>query len=561
MPLIDLKTDLKSLKYGSDRPGGGSSREPFITTSIPDGEITPNTPDFLLRDGAIVRGAQDASRLTQLFTTFKGFKFTTNNNLLSRTSVKTEATLPLPAYAGGTANQGVYLPTSTIAQAAIAYSGTHLNLLGLDPFSPMSGVVEGGLFPIGGLIRYEEVASFSNKNGLNRLVKLKDKKIDTRPIGAVGPLGPIQTLISDLPNYSTEILSYSGGPGSILGIGDTIIKRASNTTGLNEYGWTTKDFLTDSFDNISLAKTYFNDNYSSKLKITPSSTDPTGVNILPGISKGTYNSAENFPQGVVSNNEIVTLKTAYSKPDGSELKYTMPGETRTYEANPNFIRNKYGNQAKYNIFEVPKEGTQYSYGTDPFSAPNTQTLNLSTTSSEAPDSQLFKFYLNLIDAENPSTDQYLYWQAYVDSFSDSIGADYDSYNYVGRGYPLYKYKGFNRSINLDFTITANNPTQILPIYTKLNQLIQNMAPNYSNGGYLRGNFVKLTFGDYLNNVPGIVTGFTLNPIFEAGIGLSEPGDTQKQLFKAIKVSGFNFTPIASNDNKIITNKSKFISAI
>jgi hypothetical protein len=29
-----------------------------------------------------------------------------------------------------------------------------------------------------------------------------------------------------------------------------------------------------------------------------------------------------------------------------------------------------------------------------------------------------------------------------------------------------------------------------------------MAPNYSNSGYIRGNFVRLTFGDYLNDVPG-----------------------------------------------------------
>lgn len=35
MPLIDLKTDLTSLKYGSDRPGGGSSKQPFITKDIP----------------------------------------------------------------------------------------------------------------------------------------------------------------------------------------------------------------------------------------------------------------------------------------------------------------------------------------------------------------------------------------------------------------------------------------------------------------------------------------------------------------------------------------------
>ena len=49
MPLINLTTDLKSLRYGSDRPGGGNSGEPFIVTPIPpqdqsNTETTPNVP-------------------------------------------------------------------------------------------------------------------------------------------------------------------------------------------------------------------------------------------------------------------------------------------------------------------------------------------------------------------------------------------------------------------------------------------------------------------------------------------------------------------------------------
>ncbi len=32
MGLLDLKTDLKSLKYGGDRFGGGSSDQPYIQT-------------------------------------------------------------------------------------------------------------------------------------------------------------------------------------------------------------------------------------------------------------------------------------------------------------------------------------------------------------------------------------------------------------------------------------------------------------------------------------------------------------------------------------------------
>jgi hypothetical protein len=36
MGLINLYTDLKSLKFGKDRIGGGSSSQPYIQTPIPE---------------------------------------------------------------------------------------------------------------------------------------------------------------------------------------------------------------------------------------------------------------------------------------------------------------------------------------------------------------------------------------------------------------------------------------------------------------------------------------------------------------------------------------------
>ena len=657
MPLIDLKTDLKSLTYGTDRPGGGSSKEPFITEPIPEGEETTQgaREDFLLRQGAIRNSGKDVSRLTKLFfSTTKGLSFTTTTNLLSRTSVKTEATLG-PAYAGGAINQGVYLPTSTLAQVGIGFTGTHLNLLGLDPTSPMSGVVEGGLFPGGGLIRYEQVVrDLNNQEGdssNNRLVSLYDTKIS-----GLTPT-PKNSLVASSP---LNILSYSGGPGSILGIGNTITKRASNTTGINEYGWQVKDFTAESFSGVSNAKTsldlsnslgasydYFTYNEISNQLVPDPTPEILGINPLDGSqlkrfgpqdnnqtlstledsgslvriskenskvkvadAKTTFNQNnpsgsvdtvtfgagstdkdnnlslpttitsslnyaksgisqaktyfnENNPSGSIdtvafgagADQQIVTLKTAYNKPDGNPITHNNANRTREYNTKNKFKQYRYGNLGS------PQNGnSQYTYGGDKFNANITNDLNTTLPSSDAPNNQLFKFYLNLLDPQSPNTDNYLYFQAYVDSFTDNIGAKYDEYTYTGRGYPSFKYKGFSRDISLSFTIVATNPEQIAPIYSKLNRLIQNMAPNYSNSGYIRGNFVKLTFGDYLNSVPGIVKGFSLNPIFDVGfdIGTGE-NSSGKQLPKGIKVDGFNFTPITDNKSQLVSSNSTFIS--
>ena len=33
--LLNLQTDLKSLRFGKDRPEGGSSQQPYVKTAIP----------------------------------------------------------------------------------------------------------------------------------------------------------------------------------------------------------------------------------------------------------------------------------------------------------------------------------------------------------------------------------------------------------------------------------------------------------------------------------------------------------------------------------------------
>ena len=67
MGLVDLRTDLKSLRFGKDRVGGGSSGQPYRTKPIPnslsDTDVTGG-PDFLLRGGTLVvnRTVDDVSR-------------------------------------------------------------------------------------------------------------------------------------------------------------------------------------------------------------------------------------------------------------------------------------------------------------------------------------------------------------------------------------------------------------------------------------------------------------------------------------------------------------------
>jgi hypothetical protein len=70
MPLVDLKTNLKSLRYGNDQQGGGSSGQPYITTPIPDqlSDIgLPQGVDTFLRNGSLYgeSAENDYSRINE----------------------------------------------------------------------------------------------------------------------------------------------------------------------------------------------------------------------------------------------------------------------------------------------------------------------------------------------------------------------------------------------------------------------------------------------------------------------------------------------------------------
>ena len=212
MPLITSTTNLNKLKFGignaGDRFDNGSSNQPYIRKDIPGvdvdnpnptpitqldssgqpiyGDLEPSSLDILFRGGlnAPRDAVTDVSRLSQMLFDTKspnGLIFTANQQILSRTSVMTEASFGaayggtkapdfIEGDGGGALASGIYLPTSTLAQAGVGFTGTHLNLMGLDPTSPngITGQTSGlsNLFgatgPGGGLRTYLMAASDNN---------------------------------------------------------------------------------------------------------------------------------------------------------------------------------------------------------------------------------------------------------------------------------------------------------------------------------------------------------------------------------------------------------------
>lgn len=224
--LIKLKngdTSLKSLKFGNDRPGGGDSGQPFIKDPI-DQPPSITNEDSIIRGGlkAPLNSLEDVSRLSKYFFNNKssnGTLFAVKQNILSRISPKTEASFGL-GYGGlsrnvnlstgqtsvnqnnGFFNAGIYTPLSTLAQAGVNFSGTHLNKQGLDPTGLSSAL---------SINKYQEVVYKNNlvkNNNVSGIVPLslvnKSKRASNRAGRKLQKLREQETKTSNQLNSSPE---------------------------------------------------------------------------------------------------------------------------------------------------------------------------------------------------------------------------------------------------------------------------------------------------------------------------------------------------------------------
>ncbi len=254
--LLNIRTDLSDYKapqYGYDRRGAGprntnASGQPYEVESVPRrafniSDYGRNTgpsisEDFLLRGGTLTpeRTARDVSRLTKMFFDLKspnGLLFTAKQEVLSRTGVNVLATSTNPTDTDNknrrAFNNGIYLPTSTLAQAAVNPLGGHFLKQGLDPTSdtgPNGGILGGVLSDLFNLNTQDPLGNptyFST-------VAYKEKTNNTTSSRLVGFL---KNNLNE-KNGDTELYNYSGGPGSILGVGKTRINILNDQrTGLN----------------------------------------------------------------------------------------------------------------------------------------------------------------------------------------------------------------------------------------------------------------------------------------------------------------------------------------
>ena len=517
MPLINFKTNLTSLRFGMDQPGGGDSGQPFIQSPIPSAynENIPSIPlsitdfrgiyelnrtslDFPIRGGAIsslVNGAfttnaaiVDTERIKKFFKSApQGEAFIQKQKGLQLSNPKTQVPNSLQ-FVGLSLDNAiipvtqVYNPANTIAQVGVQGTGTHFNRHGNSP-----NVYES----VRQTYQYIAGAPQNNTTATNRLSILRALKLissrnflvssaTTYAIG-IDPLLVDRLGISSIQN---QLFNYPGGPGSTYGDGFTRIFRYTDTDAANiertngfTVGGVNTSYSAIAFTYQQLAAQSTRTNPSSPIQAKIQDFRKQTNNGKPPIIP--------FSPNNYTTSNIVT-----------RLNIGNPGAPR--------VRSSYTNNTdEVGVDKLNKLAPFYfdTNNGDPWNHKDNADRTLATK-------DIIKFAFECIDNDNPTgaSAAALIFRAFLEgSISDTNQANYNTYKYIGRGETFRTYQGFDRNISFTFKMFAQSRQELKPMYQKLNQLVSQVYPDYSNNyNLMRGSVVKLTIGDYLFRTPGFL---------------------------------------------------------
>lgn len=625
--LLTIRTDLSEYKapqYGYDRLGAGSrntnaSGQPYELKTTPKRSFSDRDfgldssgllegADFLLRGGSLLPGAlaQDVSRLTQMMFDLKspnGLLFSVKQNALSRSGVNIKAQGKSANIVGDpnrlALNNGIYLPTSTLAQAAVNPLGGHLLKQGINPFAETNTVTQGntlstgfgGALPLSNPIYLDTIAQNERQQNqpTSRLIQFLDNKI--------------------LSNQGdqTNLYSYSGGPGSTVGVGTTNISISKDRTGRNnpnlggspegtnnffatevDFGYSDYSVFKRKSVNYQGAKIFNGKTVSGLYEditgtnvleaqfktdnldtgalqlfstnvFQPGTLNPQGPTVVPGLGTTmNYNEIQNAYSGSNQNPSDGGVDNVYNR--GVILEdFRQKRSSNKGLPSLDYTRPENRIEGRVSLGDPGRKTTprtSYVTGTgkalDKINAlPLYRSKNIDTNKEI---NDLCKFRIGVIDNNDPSFKTYIHFRAFLDGMDDSYSADWANQKFAGRAENLYNYQGFDRSVNLSWTVAAQSKEELMPMYRKLNYLASVCAPSYSDDGYMRGNLIELTVGGYLFNQVGIMKGIQYTvpqeSPWEIGIkdtpsnALKTGGDPSvKELPMIIKVSGFQFIPI------------------
>jgi hypothetical protein len=505
MAILDLKTNLKSLKYES-------GNAPFVTKDI------NNPPSNSGIASQITRRADDVVRVTKAILPTNS-RFLQNQALLQQINFSRKVDGIKAAQGKTTAGAIIQqvkntivstakVAASTIAQTAAAGTGLHIvrgfETRSADGFMSGSRKAYGNEAMANGIVNYP---GYSPKTFLSGSYPGKTITEDYGKSNKLTIENPYATLDTDNGNSSLNavLVSGSGAPVSL-----------SNRGALE-------------LSNFLNPQSRLNRPSPLKLQLLPADVE---------IARG------QFTVGAPPINPLSTDTegpASISAGDGVEGTPTLYAPTilriRDFRKDrPNTISLDYSSDTINKEFRVGlgnkgywKKPTDY---TEPVFASVIDKLNATdlsvnqldgTSTDESSVRDLIKFRFEVLVPGQKSV--FLYFRALLTSFDDSYTGNWNNTNYLGRGDAVKIYEGFSREVALGFKIVATTRDEMKPLYKKMVYLASTTAPTYGEGGnFMKGTLVRLTVGSYLYEVPGVINSvkYTWQENFPWEIAMSNP---------------------------------------
>ena len=515
--IINLQTDLTSLKYGSMPLG---SDKPLITKNIgqaPGSQIGTE----------ISRRIDDTSRIAQMLISKPGLKYLLHEAQLQQIGVgariekarkegKSVAGAVL-GQLGNTLVTTVKIVGSTLAQVPVNGTGTHF----LKAFRTDT---------------YLQPTNPGNSNAF------------TRFFGAGGVEGAKYALRGEeVPGkHESDILGKS-----------------------SKYDYVKGEVFTDRNETLNApipqdGLAAYKTQQGIPIKVSPSGS---GIRQTTRSPRGIPGSRSNQLDTILPSEFIKVTGDApkISGNKGSEYLFdeVVPTEY-TYIVQKQNFRTKNNNVTKEARVLLGDQGARndtskkvnsywFTSDPDPMKAAEVDKLNALLPSDGKVDGNtagrdLIKFRFHILTADGK--EKVLYFRAYLDSFADNYTGTWSPIKYLGRAEDFQVYSGFQRKITLSFKIAAATRSEMEPIYQKMIWLASATAPTYATGGqFMRGTITKITVGDYIYELPGVLNsvGYTWNTDYPWEIAMLEPENTGQDDFEQelpmVMDCSIDFTPI------------------
>jgi|TARA_R110000764_G_scaffold16941_3_gene46834 hypothetical protein len=487
----------RSFRYGDDRPDGGSSKQPFIKSILPDVNSEPTSATGLLAGltRQVAARVDDLERIGRFLITTKGLQFIAKQNILSAQNPivpgKPNRSKPL---------RGFYNPLNTLAQVAASGTGIHLE--------------KQGLLPIGfndDQVKYEKAYLNDYSASKNKLLMLHASKLSIQGAKA-------NTQNPNLEDFGIstdfqQLFNYPGGPGILKTIIPFASNRVYNGQEKTQYSLYSQDAFTYTQDQLQA-----------------------------------YGGIPDLPSNLITTDFRRNIPVIEGNPNQKSTGPFGENATRDYT---DITVNKI---TRVGIGDPGKKSRDRShlYKTDFDTIDKINALPLyegGVADLKSHSRDFIRFRFEVIDNNKTSSSTYVHFRAFLGEITDTFGGTWNPTNFVGRGDTFYNYTGFTRGISLSFKVHPQSRDEMKAIYQKLTYLASTLAPDYSGGGgYMKGNITKLTIGSYFYRIPGFIGNLTYtvpeDAAWEIAFDSPEQGNEidQMEVPKHFNVS-LQFTPI------------------